>query len=100
MAVTKQERERYWGELQERQAASGLSARAWCARETVSYATFMYWRRRLGRTEAVEPLTLIRVTDGEAVGDGLWLSVGGVRIEVKAGFDAGLLRQVVEALAA
>ena len=100
MAVTKQERERYWGELQDRQAASGLSARAWCARETVSYATFMYWRRRLGRMEAVEPLTLIRVTEGEAVDDGLRLSVGSVRIEVKAGFDAGLLRQVVEALAA
>jgi hypothetical protein len=100
MAVTKQERERYWCELQERQAASGLSVRAWCAREAIGYAAFMYWRQRLGRTEAVEPLTLIRVTEGEAVGDGLWLAVGGVRIEVKAGFDAGLLRQVVAALAA
>ena len=100
MAVTKQEREKNWRELQERQAASGLSVRARCARETVGYATFMYWLRRLVRTEAVEPLTLIRVTEGEAVGDGLWLSVGGVRIEVKAGFDAGLLRQVVAALAA
>lgn len=98
MAVTKQERERYWRELQERQAASGLSVRAWCARETVGYATFMYWRRRLGRANAVERLTLIGVTEGEALGDGLWLSVGGVRIEVKPGFDAGLLRQVVAAL--
>lgn len=97
--MTKQEREGYWRELLERQAASGLSVRAWCARETVGYATFMYWRRRLGRTGAVERLTLIRVEEA-AVGDGLWLWVGGVRIEVKAGFDAGLLRQVVEALAA
>jgi hypothetical protein len=100
MAVTKQEREDYWRDLLEQQAASGLSVRAWCARETVGYATFMYWRRRLGRTEAVKPLTLIRVTEGEAVGDGLWILVGGVRIEVKSGFDAGLLRQILVALAA
>jgi len=98
--MTKQQREMHWGSLLEQQAASGLSVRAWCARETVGYPAFMYWRRRLGRAKAVERLTLIRVTDGEAAGDGLWLSVGGVRIEVKAGFDAALLKQVVAALAA
>jgi len=100
MAVTKQEREMHWRGQLEQQAASGLSVRAWCAREAIGYAAFMYWRRRLGQSGGVTPLTLIRVTEGEAVGDGLWLSVGGVRIEVKSGFDAGLLKQVVAALAA
>jgi hypothetical protein len=46
------------------------------------------------------PLMLIRVTEGAAVGDALWLSVGGVRIEVRPGFDAGLLKQLVATLAA
>jgi hypothetical protein len=98
--MTKAERERHWRSLLERQATSGMSVRTWCALEEVGYATFRYWRRRLGRSGIVAPLTLIRVTEGESVGDGLWLSVGGVRIEVKPGFDAGLLKQVVAALAA
>ena len=98
--MTKQQREMHWGSLLEQQAASGLSVRAWCAREAIGYPAFMYWRRRLARPGVEAPLTLIRVTEGEAAGDGLWLSVGGARIEVKDGFDAGLLKQVVAALAA
>ena len=99
--MTKAERERHWRSLLERQATSGMSVRTWCVREEVGYATFWYWRRRVGQTaDVLAPLTLIRLTEGESVGDGLWLSVGGVRIEVKPGFDAGLLKQVVATLAA
>jgi hypothetical protein len=76
MAMSKEGREAYWRELLERQAASELSGRAWCARETVSYAAFIYWRRRV-QPRAVAPLTLIRVDGGEAEASGLWLSVGG-----------------------
>ena len=36
--MTKQEREMHWRVLLEQQAGSGLSVRAWCAREAVSYA--------------------------------------------------------------
>ena len=100
MAMTRQERGTHWRRLLEQQAGSGLSVRAWCAREAISYATFMYWRRRLARPAVGAPLTLIRVTEGVAVGDALWLSVGAVRIEVRPGFDAGLLKQVVAALVA
>ncbi|NJD78931.1 MAG: hypothetical protein FIB08_17865 [Candidatus Methanoperedens sp.] len=100
MVVTKQEREMYWRGVLEQQAGSGLSVRSWCAREAMGYATFMYWRRRLGRPAVGARLTLMRVTEGGVVDSSVWLSVGGVRIEVKPGFDAGLLRQVVAALAA
>ena len=96
--MTKQEREMHWRGLLEQQAGSGLSVRAWCAREAVSYAAFIYWRRRVAQPAAVAPLTLMRVDGGETAVGGLWLSVGGVRIEVKPGFDAGLLKQVVAAL--
>jgi hypothetical protein len=100
MAMTRQEREVFWREVLNRQAASGLSVRAWCAGEGVAYASFLYWRRRLARPDRAVPLTLIRVTEGDDGGDGLWLSVGGARIEVKPGFDEGLLRRVVAALGA
>lgn len=98
--MTRSERENHWRGLLEQQAGSGFSVRTWCARESVGYASFLYWRRRLGRPAKAASLTLIRVTEGEAAGSGLWLLVGGARIEVKPGFDAGLLRQVVAALAA
>lgn len=44
--MTRQEREVFWRERLERQAASGLSVRSWCALEVVSYTAFLYWRRR------------------------------------------------------
>lgn len=96
--MTKEEREVYWRELLSKQAASGLSVRAWCDREAVSYTAFSYWRRRLAKPQAA-PLTLIRVDGGEAETRGLWVSVGGARIEVRPGFDGGLLKQVVATLA-
>ncbi len=96
--MTKEEREAYWRGLLARQAASGLSVRAWCARESVVYTAFAYWRRRLGQPLATAPLTLIRVNGGEGNACGLWVSVGDARIEVRPGFDAGLLKQVVAAL--
>ncbi len=96
--MTKEEREVYWRELLAKQAASGLSVRAWCERESVSYTTFAYWRRRLGQPLAIALLTLIQVNGGEENARGLWVSVGGVQIEVRPGFDAGLLKQVVAAL--
>ena len=97
--MTRPERERHWSGLLERQGVSGLSIRAWCAQEGIGYAAFNYWRRRLGLPVKAKSLTLIRVMDRETAGGGLWLSVGGVRIEVRAGFDAALLKQVVSALA-
>lgn len=98
--MTRHDRETHWRSLLEQQAGSGLSARAWCAQEAIGYTTFMYWRRRLARPVVRAPLTLIRVTEGAAGGDTVWLSVGAVRIEVRPGFDAGLLKQVVAALSA
>lgn len=96
--MTRHERETHWRRLLEQQASSGLSVRTWCTREAIGYATFMYWRRRLAQRTKAAPLTLIRVLEGDCAAGGLWLLVGGVRIEVKPGFDAGLLKQVVSAL--
>ena len=40
-------RREYWRKLLERQAASGLSVKAFCLREKVPYSTFFVWKRRL-----------------------------------------------------
>ena len=41
------EKEAYWRQVMERHKASGLSARAFCAREGLSEASFHAWRRTL-----------------------------------------------------
>lgn len=93
------QRAKMWGERVAEQVASGLSARAWCAREGINYAGFRRWRQRLSEVPQQGPLTLVRVTGGSAGASGLVIAVGAARIEVRGGFDPILLRRVVEALA-
>ena len=85
---------------------SGLSMKAFAAREGISYTTMQYWRRRLGggRTKAVErqkPVVLspVRVVPdtpaaAERKGFEVWLS-NGVSLEVPPGFDEGELQRLV-----
>jgi hypothetical protein len=97
--MTRAEREEMWSERVAAQAASGLSGRAWCVREDVSYWSFSQWRRRLGgETSGERPLRLVRVWPAEADAATVRIRIGGALIEVGAGFDPGLLRRVVEAL--
>jgi Transposase len=49
--------EHTWRLRLRRQAASGLSISAFCAREGVSSASFYAWRRRLAAAPAVRPDT-------------------------------------------
>jgi len=49
--------EHTWRLRLRRQAASGLSISAFCAREGFSSASFYAWRRRLAATPAVRPDT-------------------------------------------
>ena len=97
--MTREERAVMWTERIAAQAASGLSGRSWCAREDVSYWSFMQWRRRLGgETSGERPLSWVRVWPVEADASAVRIWIGAALIEVGAGFDAGVLRRVVEAL--
>jgi hypothetical protein len=97
--MTRTEREVMWSERIAAQAASGLSGRAWCAREDVNYWSFMQWRRRLGGEASGErPLRLVRVWPAETDASAVRIRIGAALIEVGAGFDPGVLRRVVEAL--
>ena len=100
----------WWGERIRAKEASGLSRRAFCLAFGVSLTGLTYWERKFrdegrdwGSVETAEvPRFLpvqIRCESGEAAGEGIlnaW--VGEVRLEVRPGFDAGLLREAVQAL--
>jgi hypothetical protein len=50
-----EQKERYWGEVLQRQARSGLSIAAFCRSEGLSEATFHWWKRALRRQQAKAP---------------------------------------------
>ncbi len=80
---------------------SGLSQAAFCKKHELTYGTFIYWRSHLKKLNAdrstLEPVTFFPVTvkaDKEAL---LVLQVNKqYRIELRAGFDANLLVQVIQ----
>lgn len=47
-------KERGWRDLVKRQAASGLSVRAFCQREGLSQASFYGWRRTIGQRDGTQ----------------------------------------------
>jgi len=46
--MTKEEKAAYWRQQVELHCASGLSVKAYCAREGLAVATLHYWRKRFG----------------------------------------------------
>ena len=87
-----------WRELVGLHEGSGMSVSAFCEAHDLAASTFFAWRRRVGRT--AEPTFVELTTSSRATASGsieLVLPCG-VTVRVHAGFDAGLLRQVVEAL--
>lgn len=79
--------------------SSGLSAAAFCREHALSYAQFVYWQRRLGRTQsALVPVQVAAATprvSGVAVELGL---PGGVRLCV-TGVGMADVAALVRALA-
>ncbi|OHC28567.1 MAG: hypothetical protein A3J25_19730 [Pseudomonadales bacterium RIFCSPLOWO2_02_FULL_63_210] len=57
------ERKRLWGRRIEEWQSSGLTQRAYCTQESISYATFKGWRRRVRRAanKSVRPARLVPV---------------------------------------
>ena len=53
--VSTASREQFWRAVVARQRESGLSIKAFCAREAVAAATFFVWKRRLSRTGGTTP---------------------------------------------
>jgi hypothetical protein len=93
-------------EVFERWKASGLSLRAFGAREGVSYSKLQYWHRKFRDAKSEQrkgELTPIRVVSGEADPEPQVFEVclaNGVGLGVPAGFDEGELQRLIGVLSA
>jgi transposase-like protein len=93
----------YWRRLVAQQAASSLSASAFCREEHINLNQFYRWRRRFRgeRSEANLGAGFLELVPYSSRGDnsGIRIRLGAeVSIEVEPGFDAATLRAVVETL--
>ncbi len=89
-----------WRSLVEEWQNSGLSRRAFATLRGISVATFSWWAWRLrapGTDDPPEFLDVVVVDRAVEVPD-LLVELGRLRVRVPAGFDAGELRRLVDAL--
>lgn len=80
---------------------SGRSAAEFAAGKGYSPRTLTWWRsavRRVGTTGTTPKVELVPVVVSKVGPAPLWVEIGGARVEVRGGFDAALLRDVVVAL--
>ena len=76
---------------------SGLSVAAWCRNHAVSYHTFLYWRKRLDERHP-ESAGIFLQLSAPAEPEPIALECNGVFVHVPAGFDPGLLREILALL--
>jgi hypothetical protein len=100
MSGSKQRR-RLWEGRIARWRASSASMAGYCRQHELSYAAFVWWRRRLEQAAPATSLTLIPVVAPAPSGGAITVRLAdGIGIEVERGFDAGVLSAVVRALRA
>jgi transposase-like protein len=88
-----------WGEIDHRQRTSGLSVAAFCRREGISAASLYVWRRRLGGSGAASGFVEAKIVGSRSESGAIVISLRGARrLMVRAGFDHGLLAEVVTVL--
>lgn len=100
-------KERFWRRQVGRWRNSGLSARAFCAEQGLSEASFYAWRRTLAGREAAAvrfvPLTVRPEVRTPTVADGLAGAVelvlgAGRRLRIGPGFDGPTLTRLLALL--
>jgi hypothetical protein len=97
MAISVQ-RYKQWEKRIAHYRASGLSMAGYCRAHELSYAGFVWWRRRLER-EVRTPLTLIPLVAPAPRRCRIVVRLpDGLGIEVESEFDGALLKAVVDAL--
>jgi DNA repair ATPase RecN len=100
MAETSREKRRQqWRQRIAEQKRSGLSARRFCKEQGLGEHSFYWWRKRLGKQEAVRFAIVDRGPGRQAASLELVLS-GGELLRISAGVDAVTLRTVLETLRA
>ena len=96
----------YWKQHIDSWQATGLTQTEYCRRHNLKHHQLVYWKKRFLKTEAevsFVPLKLEDLLDIPAQPDQTSLTLvihNQFKIEIKAGFDAQLLRQLIFALRA
>ena len=99
--------ERKWAERVQEWKASGTTADEYARDRGFTVSTLRWWSSRLGRggvgrptrSEPKADVRLVRVVRAsESAGHSMTVRVGAAVVEVREGFDHGLLREVVAAL--
>lgn len=74
---------------------SRLSIAAWCRENAEGYHRFLYWRQRLKESERGEPGKFVELRPAMPP---VFLECNGVYVHLSAGFDAGLLSDILSLL--
>ena len=82
---------------------SGCSQTEFCRRENLSLASFHYWKRKFKKTKVkgqlrLVPLEMVAEAPDNDMVKGIRVECGGCRIEVEAGFNPGVLTDVIKIL--
>jgi len=94
----------YWKQQIEQWQQTGLSQAEYCRRNNLKHHQLVYWKRRCLKTEtevSFVPVQLEALLDIPAPADQASLTViidNQFKVEIVAGFDPQLLRQVLTAL--
>ena len=98
-------KERQWRGVLERQAASGLSARAFCRREEIAESAFHFWRRTIrARDGEVKPASgaprfVPAIITSDAAREAFTLELAGGHVLRMPGISVEELADLVAALA-
>ena len=95
-----------WGQRLVELNGSGLSGRAWCARQGISYHKYRYWKDRIESSERegdIQPVQWLALDStsygsGSGMDVGITVRIGAAVVDVRKGFDPELLRGIVQAL--
>jgi transposase-like protein len=99
--MTKEERRRYWKEIVEEQAGSGLDASVFCRKHNIKIPQFYRWRRKFQDINNERSLTQFvqLIPDISNQGSGIRIRFSAnFFIEVDRSFDPLTLRTAVKAL--
>ncbi len=87
-----------WSEKIRQQSVSGKSAATWCSENSISYQSFLYWRKRL---QSSAPQALKRSSFIELSQPSLpWLEISlpGIKLSLAQQFDRKALLRFVQML--
>ena len=103
--LTQMEKRNQWAERIQEYEKSGQSVQEWCAANNAKPNRLWYWlRKQRGKKRSAETHSSewlpVEVADEVPVdkSDGLVVRVGSISIDVRRGFDPGLLTEVVNVL--